>query len=716
MWAARHLPTGATRALKVLIGPCSPEEIARFQREGEAQARVDLHENIVRVHATGVDAGRPWLSMDLAAGGDLASRLSRGALPAAEAASIVRALALGLAHVHARGVLHRDLKPSNVLFDREGTPRLVDFGLARVAGADTLTSSGTVMGTPAYMSPEQARGERVDERSDVYGLGAILYHALAGRPPFEGSTPLGVLRLVVSTRPAPPSRFTHGVPSDLEAACMHALAPDPAQRFASAGDLARAIDGCLKGKVRGRWFPRLLCVSCAVVIGLGLLVAGPCAPTTASSGVGAVHSLARFEDEREDRLTLARRLALGSAERPPDAPAARRLLEELEEVAAPAPKLRLALTWAHVVPGGLERALRYLRSAPQADLRERLLELEKADAAASVFLAIAACEGYGGPADRLQGLREVARLAREGDDETRALAIRWLRHAAVVGDSGARSQLRRLREGSSLPPEEAVDPRDLLGFDGSTLVPVPTTVEASADAKAKHQRALQVPEQGERARRLLALTEELGYAGSHVELGQLWSASIPPDLPLALRHYALGAIDAAEMDAYGCPRGCSWAWLRLGWAYLFGIGCEVDLEEAHRCLDVAERRLPKAVGPRIHGLEIRLWTAIARLSGRGIALDRAAGMSELERVLSELAPHEMEEIGPRLRLAADREAWSAWLFGRVAQVLEDEERASCLVRAEREGVTPATAAIASWSRGDPAREAIVQRLRRAPGK
>lgn len=488
---------------------------------------------------------------------------------------------------------------------------------------------------------------------------------------------------------------------------MRALADEPAQRFSSASELAKALDGCLDrsaGSRRARWLLATVGAAGAAVV---WFVAHHRPPPPLPSGSDTT----RTEVEPAERLVQARRLALGSASRPGDAVAARRLLDELEERGAPVSSLRLALVWAHVSPRGLGRSLRLLRGDSEPDLRGRLRELSQDDPTASVLHAIALCEGYGTRADPQEGKKQLAFLAREADEPTRALAIRWLRHAAAVGDTLARSHLRRLGEGATLPLGEVLDPRDLLGFDRSTSVPVPATIDALAGAKRKHEEALQSTDLEERARRLLGLAEELGYAGSHVELGQLWAFGLQPDLPLALRHYASAAIDAAELDAYGCPRGYAWAWLRLGWAYLFGIGCEVDPREAHRCLREAEARLPERVGPRIHRFEVRLWTSLARLSGRGVAADRAAGMSELERVLAELEPYELEELGYRLRLAADREAWSAWLFARVAKVLGEEERASYLVRAEGEGVDPAVAAIASWSRGDPAREAIVERLR-----
>ncbi|HBP19777.1 MAG TPA: serine/threonine protein kinase, partial [Planctomycetes bacterium] len=163
--AQRHV------ALKVLLPGADPEEVLRLRREAEALAQLALP-GVVRVHSTGLAEGQPYVDMELIQGESLAARLRReGALPSAEAAALTQGLAETLARVHAAGILHRDLKPANVLLHPERGPLLVDFGLARISDRTRLTETGEVMGTPAYMSPEQARGERVDARCDVYGLG-----------------------------------------------------------------------------------------------------------------------------------------------------------------------------------------------------------------------------------------------------------------------------------------------------------------------------------------------------------------------------------------------------------------------------------------------------------------------------------------------------------------------------------------------------------------
>jgi serine/threonine protein kinase len=246
-----HEETGAERAIKTLQTN-DPELSLRFQREAEAMARLDGHPNIVRVHAFGQEGNTKYLVMDLARGGSLGDRLTKGPLKPGEAATLVRDLAQGLAQAHAAGILHRDLKPDNVLFGEDGTPKLTDFGLAKLADATSLTETGTIMGTPAYMSPEQADASKaVDARSDVYGLGAILYHALAGVPPFKGPSAMVILARVFKDSPQPPSAFSP-VPAGLDRLCLQTLAKDPRERPHSATALDHALGTWLDTKASSR--------------------------------------------------------------------------------------------------------------------------------------------------------------------------------------------------------------------------------------------------------------------------------------------------------------------------------------------------------------------------------------------------------------------------------------------------------------------------------
>ncbi len=286
VFRATELETGREVALKTLLPGADVELRLRFTREAEAQARVDAHPHVVAVHAAGVDEGRAWLAMDLCPGGDLAARLADGPLPWRLAAAVGRDLARGLAHVHARGVLHRDLKPANVLFDEQGRPRLVDFGLARLDdGGASLTATGALLGTPAYMAPEQVHGRRADARTDVYGLGATLHAALTGGPPFQAAGVLATLEAVLQAAPTPPSRRAADVPPALDAVVLRCLAKDPADRFPDADALADALEGALgsgdgERRRRGRAaavFAAALAAAAGAVVATGLRRSRPAA-------------------------------------------------------------------------------------------------------------------------------------------------------------------------------------------------------------------------------------------------------------------------------------------------------------------------------------------------------------------------------------------------------------------------------------------------------
>jgi len=280
VWQVTHLPTGSRRALKCILPFSDVEAYARFEREAQALGRLS-HPHVVRVHEAGRSRGRAYLVMDLAQR-DLLARLESGLLPPTEARWIALALAEGLAEVHAQGLLHRDLKPQNVLFADDGRPLLADFGLAKVSGLERLTRTGELLGTPAYMAPEQVVGAPVDERTDVYGLGAVLYHLLTGQAPVEGTSPMVVMQQVVEGAPTPPSKLRADVPRDLERICLCALAKDPQQRFPSARAFADALraEGQVPALARGgRPWLGLSALGLAAAAGLVALAFVPDAPS-----------------------------------------------------------------------------------------------------------------------------------------------------------------------------------------------------------------------------------------------------------------------------------------------------------------------------------------------------------------------------------------------------------------------------------------------------
>jgi WD40 repeat protein len=253
VYRARQVSLGREVAIKFLLDGAfaGDRAIARFQAEAAAAAEL-RHPHIVTIHEVGQIEGRHYFSMELVEGQTLAEVVRDGPLPAPRAASYVQRVAEAVGFAHARGVLHRDLKPSNVLLDQDDQPRVSDFGLAKRTGESVeLTGTGQVLGTPAYMSPEQAEGGRdrpVDERSDVYSLGAILYHLLGGRPPFTGDTVTAILRQVSEAEPVAPRLLNPSVPRDLETICLQCLSKDPVRRYPTAVALAEDLGRFLRGE------------------------------------------------------------------------------------------------------------------------------------------------------------------------------------------------------------------------------------------------------------------------------------------------------------------------------------------------------------------------------------------------------------------------------------------------------------------------------------
>ncbi len=219
-----------------------PTFIERFRREARAVGAL-RHSNIVQVIDFDAEDGMYYMVMEYLQGETLKARLERtGALPVPEALTVGRKLADAVAYAHAEGMLHRDIKPANVIFAKNGEPILTDFGIAKLSDSTGLTASGSATGTPAYMSPEAGRGEKVDERSDVYSLGVVLYEMLTGVLPFDADTPYAVIQKH-NFEPLPsPRKFRPDLPPEVEMIVIKALAKQPAERYASAADLRDALD------------------------------------------------------------------------------------------------------------------------------------------------------------------------------------------------------------------------------------------------------------------------------------------------------------------------------------------------------------------------------------------------------------------------------------------------------------------------------------------
>ncbi len=252
VYRARQVSLGRIVAVKMILAGeyADPQLRKRFRNEAETVARLQ-HPNIVQIHEVAEKDGRPFFSLEYIDGGSLSQKLATGPLGPKETAALVQVLAVAMQYAHERSVIHRDLKPANVMLTMEGTPKIADFGLARLLDDDRgQTKSGAILGTPSYMAPEQTRGEirKIGPATDVYALGAVLYECLTGRPPFRAATALETAQQVLNEEPVSPARLQPGLPTDLETICLKCLQKDPTRRYASAAELADDLGRFLRGE------------------------------------------------------------------------------------------------------------------------------------------------------------------------------------------------------------------------------------------------------------------------------------------------------------------------------------------------------------------------------------------------------------------------------------------------------------------------------------
>ncbi len=252
VFRARQRSLNRLVALKLIRdgARASADDARRLRNEAEAVAHLD-HPHIVPIHEVGEVNGCSFFSMKLVEGGNLAERLNEYQSDQRAAARLMATAARAVHHAHERGILHRDLKPSNILIDGQGQPLVADFGLARrVEGDSELTQTGAVLGTPAYMAPEQATGRKgtVTKAADIHGLGALLYAILTGHAPFRGETPLETLQQVQEKVPEPPSAIRQSINRDLETICLKCLEKEPARRYGSALAVAEDLERWLTGR------------------------------------------------------------------------------------------------------------------------------------------------------------------------------------------------------------------------------------------------------------------------------------------------------------------------------------------------------------------------------------------------------------------------------------------------------------------------------------
>ncbi|MEZ6187997.1 MAG: serine/threonine-protein kinase [Planctomycetota bacterium] len=427
-------------ALKTLLGGSRAEksEVDRFVREAHAVSQL-AHPNLVGIYRAGARDGVLYIAMELVQGETLHQLIRRsGFLEPHHAAEIIAAAASGLSHAHEHGILHRDMKPANVIVTPKGEVKVTDFGVAKVAGGESLTQSGIALGTPSYMSPEQALGynDRLDERSDVYGLGAVLYECLTGRPPFHQSSQLATMEAVISEEVPAIELVRPGLDPQLIAVCKRCLEKEPGKRYASCEQLERDLQAWLQGRTVSAQAPHALrtlarrarplapVIPAALVL---LLFLGYLLPRRAALRLGEA------ADDAE-ALLLERTAALEAALAPSGDPAALDELSALDLAASTRAELlgeAPSAERAAAVERGLARVdparLQALR-APEAAARARGLSPDASDAATRAAWSRVA---------ELDPLSEVGRRGRL-----------LLAQAALERDPAAERELERLAQTS----------------------------------------------------------------------------------------------------------------------------------------------------------------------------------------------------------------------------------------------------------------------------
>ncbi|MBL4844992.1 MAG: SEL1-like repeat protein [Planctomycetes bacterium] len=472
VYRGRDPETGQEVAIKVLLRGrgASPHQRTRFDREARALTKVE-HPNVVRLLGVGEERGAPFLVMAYCRGGSLEEALKRS-LPSPDlVVSLGVQLAAGLAAAHAQGVLHRDLKPENVLLGADGSALLTDFGLAkdlsREGETQALTQSGTIQGTPGFWAPEQAQGklDAVGPRTDVYGLGAILYAALCGRPPIVGESLIAIMAATVSERPAPLRSLRPEVPAALEAVVMRCLEKDPGARWGSVSELGRALAVCLEGAegpARSAWVVGLASagiVGVVTLLGGALLLAGQWGATAPEPTPGP--SASQTASASAD-LLFERALADRRAKRFRESAALYRRAANLGHSGA-MHNLGVMLEKGLGVAKDEAEAVKWYRRAAEKGHRQAmyvvgvLLEqgrgvVDQDDGQAVKWFRRAAEKGHPRAMDNLGVLLAKGR----GVTPDEAQAAEWFRRAAERGDTSAMSNLGVLLEkGQGVTQDEA---------------------------------------------------------------------------------------------------------------------------------------------------------------------------------------------------------------------------------------------------------------------
>jgi len=565
VFLARHPGTQAPIAIKVQH-ELNPERIARFTREAEVMSRIQ-DPRVVRALDAGLHEGELFLVLEYCPGQDLGEVLkTRGALEPREAARLMAEVGRGLAAAHAQGVLHRDLKPANVLLDSAGNPKVADFGLARVEkepGAQSLTQSGVIMGTPAYMAPEQANDARqVDVRSDVYALGAILYECLSGDRPFGTGGALAILQRVCAGQLEP---LPAELPPELVEVVTCAMAIDPADRYSEASLFVAALEEALAAPAQGgstSWVPLVGGVGLLIALALGVTWGLDSGPGTSPVTPRAKPSEALpgspspvVTDSAEGSRAPAPRLEFPRPETPEYFPARVRfwkapLAEVQAEAAAghPAAQTRLAaaLLSGQGVPKNAKRGLDLARQAAEAGDTEAMLLLVShyKNAPESREWKARALQSRSPEAQLTrallkqdaEGIRAAAKIARErlaAGDPAASVAVAF--YASFSGDFEAAAEVTSLGCKFGVPAAHSLRARLARARGGARSQEVYEDFRYAAErrdveglcgqARWLLDQEQPTPADRQQAERLLREAEVAGYGGAKVEriLG-LWRA------------------------------------------------------------------------------------------------------------------------------------------------------------------------------------------------
>lgn len=449
VYKARQTALQRVVALKMILagGHAGAAELDRFRAEAETVARLQ-HPHIVQVFEVGEADGHPFLALEFCAGGSLDRQLAATPRNPAQAARLIETLASAMHVAHRAGVVHRDLKPANVLLAEAGRPKITDFGLAKRLDRVGQTQSGAILGTPAYMAPEQAEGRtrEVGPAADVYALGAILYELLTGRPPFRAATPLDTLLQVVNDLPVPPRQLQPDTPHDLETVCLKCLHKDPASRYGSARALAEdlrrfQLGETIRARPAGRaerlwrWCRRNRAVAALEAAVVLSLLAGLLAATYFAVQAGA--------QAREAELQAAAALAA----------------KEQAEAQAAEARLERARADAHAAETERERELA-LKEKARADAQaaEASRAGKRAEASARAALT-----------EKERADREAAAAAaagRQADEEQRRSERRqYVLHLAQAQRFWDEGRTERLLEILEATRPQRTGGRDLRGFE-----------------------------------------------------------------------------------------------------------------------------------------------------------------------------------------------------------------------------------------------------------